>query len=68
MYIRFSVANENKQLGNKQFENEEFVAYFDPIGEPDLSEGILIDSEYIFEPNLIQFIDTCLVKKIDLIF
>ena len=63
MYIKFTVPIEYKLFGHKQIEKKEFVAYFDPIGEPDLSEGILIDSEYIFEPNLIQFIDTCLVKK-----
>ena len=64
MYIKFTVPMEHKLFGYKQIEKKEFVAYFDPIDdEPDLKEGIIIDSEYIFEPNLREFIDTCLVKK-----
>ena len=64
MYIKFSVPIEKKLFGNKQIEKKEFVAYFEPIDdEPDLKEGIIIESEYIFEPNLREFIDTCLVKK-----
>ena len=63
MYIKFAVPIEYKLFGHKQIEKKKFVAYFDPIDdEPDLKEGIIIDSENI-KPNLREFIDTCLVKK-----